>query len=404
MSGGESSASFEGNVSFPQPQDARDFVVVLNKFLDSSSRIFFEIQKQPMYQLSALADAKALYAAAEGFELNAIFFDFVESQARCANAFEELGKHTQAYEATLLESRPHVHQWSLKQAESLAISIKGILGTLRNLIDFNENDVIVVVAQNITLCRSATDALEKATNFIPKHKSNLTNVTDGLREQIQNRATVIKDHSRREELLSMDRRLGPAIEIVLTRGTTDDFATLRRLLKEAQALFVPQFSEGDFSYKDVDAKAYNSAIDDLLSSIQQGKGPAIRDNAARLGNQAKALNDAGAALREQTKQLVAAAAEALKDKDSQDAQNRLQSIMANAKKEADRLAKEQAAANARRQQLLKASAGLGMAIGKLEENVDSYRQMTNKPTRTMDSALERDMDRQEEERLRKLGK
>lgn len=40
----------------------------------------------------------------------------------------------------------------------------------------------------------------------------------------------------------------------------------------------------------------------------------IRDNAGRLGSQARALNDAGAALKDQTKKLVAAAADALKNK------------------------------------------------------------------------------------------
>jgi hypothetical protein len=41
---------------------------------------------------------------------------------------------------------------------------------------------------------------------------------------------------------------------------------------QAAALFVPQFSEGDFSYRDVDSGAFNSAIDDLLNSIQRGDG------------------------------------------------------------------------------------------------------------------------------------
>ncbi len=84
-------------------------------------------------------------------------------------------------------------------------------------------------------------------------------------------------------------------------------------------MFVPQFSEGDFSYKDVDSGAFNSAIDDLLNSIQRGDGgeterlqmwlisqnrflAGIRDNAGRLGSQARALNDAGAQLKVNKKQ------------------------------------------------------------------------------------------------------
>jgi hypothetical protein len=40
----------------------------------------------------------------------------------------------------------------------------------------------------------------------------------------------------------------------------------------ADGLFRPQFSEGDFSYKDVDSAAFNSAIDDLLNAIKRGEG------------------------------------------------------------------------------------------------------------------------------------
>lgn len=69
---------------------------------------------------------------------------------------------------------------------------------MKNLIDFNENDVIVVVAQNIQLCVKATDALQSATSHIPKHKQNLTNVTDGLKDQVSNRADIVRE--RRGEL------------------------------------------------------------------------------------------------------------------------------------------------------------------------------------------------------------
>ena len=70
----------------------------------------------------------------------------------------------------MLEPRPSVQRWSLGQADRIALSVKGVLGCVKNLIDYNENDVIVVVAQNIELCRKATDALEQAKAYVPKHK------------------------------------------------------------------------------------------------------------------------------------------------------------------------------------------------------------------------------------------
>jgi hypothetical protein len=202
-----------------------------------------------MFHMTLLGDAKALLSAAEGFELNAIHFQFPGSQARCAKAFAELTQHTHDLEKTLLEQRPNVQRWSLAQADRLALSIKGILGCIKNLIDFNENDVIVVVNQNLTLCAKACDALEQAKAHIPKHKANLTAVTDALKDQVSNRATVVKDTRVVDALLNLRRRLDPAVENCLNRGTTNDFATLRELLREAGKLFVPQFSEGDFAYK-----------------------------------------------------------------------------------------------------------------------------------------------------------
>lgn len=237
-------------------------------------------------------------------------FEFAESQARCRGAYQELQGFVSDLERVLLEPRNPVTRWSLAQAERISIAVKGVLGCLRNLIDYNENDVIVVVAQNIQLCFKATDALRHATAHFTKHKQNLTVVTDALKEQVENRATVVK--SGKEELLRLRAALDPAVTDVLTRGTSADYDRLIKLLRDAEALFKPQFSEGDFSYKDVDDKAFNSAIDDLLNSIRTGSGQGIRDNAGRLGAQAKALNDAGAALREETKKLVAAAADAIK--------------------------------------------------------------------------------------------
>ena len=167
-------------------------------------------------------------------------------------------------------------------------------------------------------------------------------MTDALKDQVANRATVIKDSRTIEALQSVRRKLDPAVDNVLNRGSSGDYEVLRKLLNEvfstykwkkflalsfllyfffvckAAALFVPQFSEGDFSYKDVDSGAFNSAIDDLLNSIQRGDGgeterlqmwlisqnrflAGIRDNAGRLGSQARALNDAGAQLKVNTK-------------------------------------------------------------------------------------------------------
>jgi hypothetical protein len=168
----------------------------------------------------------------------------------------------------------------------------------------------------------------------------------------------------------------------------------------------------------VDSKAFNSAIDDLLGAIRSGEGAGIRENAGRLGAQARALDDAGAKLKEQTKALVAAAAEALKNKDSEEAQKRLEDLMRQAKKQAEELEvcfsffllffqqlfsqAQQKREAERRNQLLKASAGLGIAIDHMQGNLASYRDAVKHDK--ISAGLERDMDREEQDRIAKLRK
>ena len=75
-------------------------------------------------------------------------------------------------------------------------------------------------------------------------------------------------------------------------------------------------------------------LDDLINSINRGDGSAIRGAAQDLTDRVrdmerrKALADASQALKDQTKDLLAASQEALKNKDSEDAKNRLNSLVA----------------------------------------------------------------------------
>jgi hypothetical protein len=43
--GSETQTSFSGSVSFPVQEDARQFRVLINTFMESSSKVFFEIEK-----------------------------------------------------------------------------------------------------------------------------------------------------------------------------------------------------------------------------------------------------------------------------------------------------------------------------------------------------------------------
>jgi hypothetical protein len=82
MSRGEAEARFTGAVSFPNSGDSRRFVSELNEFLESCSRVFFEIEKNPMYHHTLLGHAKALAELSDNFELNAQYFELPDSQRR----------------------------------------------------------------------------------------------------------------------------------------------------------------------------------------------------------------------------------------------------------------------------------------------------------------------------------
>ena len=75
--------------------------------------------------------------------------------------------------------------------------------------------------------------------------------------------------------------------------------------------------------------------------------------------------------------------------------------MADAKRKAEELAAQQQRENERRAQLMKASAGLGLAIDNMQNNLGLYRSAVK---HDMNPDLERKMDQEEQERLRKLGK
>ncbi len=122
----------------------------------------------------------------------------------------------------------------------------------------------------------------------------------------------------------------------------------------------------------------------------------------RLGDQAKALSDAGAGLKEQTKKLVSAAAEALKNKDSEDAQRRLEELMRQTKAQAEVLAEQQKRETERRNQLLKSSAGVALAIESMQGTLGDYRDAVKQ--HHMTGALSSQIDREEDERYKRLGK
>lgn len=110
-----------------------------------------------------------------------------------------------------------------------------------------------------------------------------------------------------------------------------------------------------------------------LLSLQRLIFASLTDNARFLAGQLsdldrrQGLEDAKRRLREQTADLLQASKDALKDKDSDDAKNRLNNIVSSMKGQVRDLAEMEEAKRRRQQELLKTAGGIGLAMQQMEQ-------------------------------------
>ena len=114
-----------------------------------------------------------------------------------------------------------------------------------------------------------------------------------------------------------------------------------------------------YKHHGIEPEKFNDTLDDLINSINRGDGAGVRGAANELADRTrdlekrKALAAASQALKDQTKDLLAASAEALKNKDSDDAKSRLANLVSSMKANVADLAKQEEEANRRKQMLLR---------------------------------------------------
>jgi len=163
--------------------------------------------------------------------------------------------------------------------------------------------------------------------------------------------------------------------------------------------------DAKFKHHGIEPERFNETLDDLINSINRGDGAGIRGAAQDLTDRVrdlerrKALADASQALKAQTKDLLAASKEALKDKDSEDAKNRLNNLVAAMKNNVADLAAQEEAAARRKAELLRTAGGLGRAVDGMASAANAFKSGHEAP-----ALDQREIDRQEREKDEKLAK
>lgn len=384
--------------------------------LDKSLEVFWKAKSDPNYA-STLSN--------ELGELHNLCWNFVQSaktqktQDRQKALHEKMGQSVDKARATLREYKSG-QDWTLAQSEVLEQSFKHIYETLQGHMNESESEVATSIAKNCNLLITAvTDMREKQkTHTWESLIHNVDTVYPVVERSLKNRITVTQDPDDKATLedataeiaANMDPmrrscqayRNGNGSEMEVNKHCNAIIFATQRVVD-----VLSRFIIGDAMYKHhgIEPEAFNETLDDLINSINRGDGSGIRGAAQDLADRVrdmerrKALADASKALKDQTKELLAASQDALKNKDSEDAKNRLNNLVASMKANVADLAAQEEAAARRKAELLRTAGGLGRAVDSMASAANAFRGGHTAPV--LD---QHEIDRQEREKDDKLAK
>lgn len=341
-----------------------------------------------------------------------------KTQSACKNLHDSMGRHVSAAVATLNQYQPG-QDWNLVQVETLEKSFKGIYSDLQNMMNESESEVATSIAKNCSMMViAATDMREKQeTHTWESLISNVDHVYPVVSRSLHNRVTVTSDeedkHALTEAVETLDR------ETPLMRSTCQAFrnhqasdmqknshcnAIIYAMQRASDVLAKHIIGDASYKHHGIEPEAFNETLDDLINSINRGDGSGIRSAAQDLTDRIKdmerrkALENASQALKEQTKDLLAASKDALKNKDSEDAKARLNNLVAGMKSQVADLAAQEEAAARRKAELLRQAGGLGRAVDNMANAANSFKAGHVAPTLN-----QAEIDRQEREKDEKLA-
>jgi hypothetical protein len=208
-----------------------------------------------------------------------------------------------------------------------------------------------------------------------------------LARVLDNRVTVTRDPELREKLhranVTLKAEITPVVQSCnAVRSDASSYnldakeqhvKALSGALRDAlEVVSAGLAALSEFSYRGIEPDKFNDRLDDLIAGIQAGDARNVADNARYLAGQLsdldrrQGLEDAKRRLREQTADLLQASKDALKDKDSEEAKNRLNQIVSGMKAQVADLAAQEEAKRRRQQQILKSAGGIGLAMQQME--------------------------------------
>ncbi len=279
--------------------------------------------------------------------------------------------------------------WTLAQVEGIQSALKGILGELETLMNISERETAEAIISHIKVCLVSVKAVVQAgphQNF-DSLADEMTYNCLYLARVLDNRVTVTRDPQLREKLhranVALKAEITPVVQscnAVRTDASSYNLDSkeqhvkaLSSALKDALDVVSAGLAAlSEFSYRGIEPDKFNDRLDDLIAGIQAGDARNVADNARYLAGQLsdldrrQGLEDAKRRLREQTADLLQASKDALKDKDSEDAKNRLNNIVQGMKAQVADLAAQEEAKRRRQQQILKSAGGIGLAMQQME--------------------------------------
>lgn len=280
--------------------------------------------------------------------------------------------------------------WTLAQAEAIKSALQGILGELETLMNISEREVAEAIISHIKVCLVSVKAVVQAGPHqgFDALADDMTYNCLYLARVLDNRVTVTRDPELREKLhranVTLKAELTPVVQSCnAVRSDASSYnldqkethvKNLSGALRDAlDVVNAGLAAMSEFSYRGIEPDKFNDKLDDLIGAINSGDARNVADNARFLAGQLsdldrrKGLEDAKRRLREQTADLLQASKDALKDKDSEDAKNRLNNIVAAMKNQVADLAAQEEAKRRRQQEILKSAGGIGLAMMQMEQ-------------------------------------
>ena len=299
--------------------------------------------------------------------------------------------------------------FTLGQVELLEKGFRGVYSSLQNLMNESESEVCTSLHRNTTLLVQVAEQmrdLQKSTTW-ESLDHNYQEVVPVVLRSLKNRASVTSDEEDKRTLEQAVQELDE--ELPNLRKTCQDARndptgktqestrscnnTIRIAHRVLDVLSRHIIGDAAFKHNGIEPEAFNDDLDALLNAINRGDASGVRGAASDLADRTRdlqkrqALEDASAALKDQTKELLAASAEALKNKDSDDAKGRLASLVSSMKANVADMAAQEEAANRRKQMLLRAAGGLGQAVDGLANSANAFREGHSAPQGPSESAM-----------------